>query len=31
MRGRYVETFVWKNGRWDSQGIGALFDSAGPR
>ncbi|HEX7897130.1 MAG TPA: hypothetical protein VF950_05190 [Planctomycetota bacterium] len=31
MRGRYVETFLWKDGRWDSQGVGALFDSTGTR
>ena len=30
MRGRYVETFLWKDARWESQGIGALFDSTGP-
>jgi hypothetical protein len=31
MRGRYVEAFLWKDGRWDTQGVGALFDSVGPR
>lgn len=31
MAGRYVETFVWSAGRWDSQGAGALFDSVAPR
>ena len=29
--GRYVETFLWKDGRWESQGLGALFDFTGTR
>ena len=31
MRGRYVELFLWKDRRWESQGVGALFDSMTPR
>jgi len=27
-RGRYVETFRWRERRWQSQGVGALFDAA---
>lgn len=27
-RGRYIETFTWTAGRWESRGVGALFDAA---
>jgi hypothetical protein len=26
--GRYVETFRWTSGRWENQGVGALYDAA---
>ena len=29
-RGQYVETFHWKEGRWQSTGPGSLFDRVGP-
>ena len=28
LRGRYVEHFRWTAGRWESQGLGALYDAA---
>jgi hypothetical protein len=30
-RGRYIETFRWRDRAWQSQGVGALLDSAAPR